>query len=769
MTPIKNLLFLSIFCLFTNFAQAQYVIVDDTFTAAQLVQNVLVNSPCAQVSNFKASGDTFSAGAQSYGRFNGGSSSFPFADGVVLATSRAKSIEGPNDGLVDERNTAWLGDSDLETALGISGGFFNATVLEFDFLPLSSQFSFDYIFASEEYSGSGNVCRYSDGFAFLLKKANTSDPYQNLALIPNTNEPVSVITVHEAGRGTCNTYPQYYGGDNGLNAPIKLDGQTIPMTAYGIVEPNVLYHIKLVIADHENPRYDSAIFLEAGSFKIGTDLGSNRLLSASNPLCVGENHPLDATEPTATSYRWYKNNIRIPAPLGTAPIYTVRSPDSGTYRVEVVLGTGGCMSTGEVELEYAALPAVSPAALVQCDPDNDGVSIFNLTNADAVIKNGDATLGAVTYYRDLPNAQAETNKITNPENYSSSAGSVYATVPNSYGCNGISRVQLSVSNNSVGNTTLSTCDLDADPIQDGKYNFRLSDADTDVLAGLPTGLPLVVQYYLTEEDALIYPGRMLPNNYRNVTPFNQEIYAKVVNGPACYGISKVQLVVQVFAPAGFENETVNICDSVDLISPNGYGPYVWSHDPLNSNNIATVTTAGTYTVSVTQNLCSVSKTFVVTTPEPPVITAVDINDVSLSENSVLIHYTGNAQYSFSLDGFVFQDSPYFTNVHQGDHTVIVKGECSIDSRVIFVLDYPRFFTPNNDGYNDLWSVESPALDPNGTIHIYDQYGKFLKQLSTAGKGWDGKFNGKNLPAADYWFILTLENRRIVKGHFSLKR
>lgn len=769
MTPIRNLLFFAVFGLFTNFTYSQYVTVDDTYTAAQLVQNVLINSPCAQVSNFSVSGDNYSAGAQSYGRFNRGTSSFPFADGVVLATSRAKRIEGPNDGRVDEGNADWPGDSDLQQALDVSGNFFNATVLEFDFLPLSSQFSFDYIFASEEYGGN-DPCRYSDGFAFLLKKANTADPYQNLAVIPNTpNTAVSVITVHDPSTGSCQNYPQYYAGNNGFSAPIKLDGQTVPMTAIGSVEPNVLYHIKLVIADHGNPRYDSAIFLEAGSFKIETDIGADRLLSSNNPLCIGESYPLDATEPLGTSYQWFKNNIRIPAPLGTAPIYTVRSPDSARYKVEVILGSAGCVSIGEIELEYAALPVVSPAALVQCDPDNDGRSIFNLTDADAIIKNGDTTLGSVTYYPDLSNAEAGTNPITNPQNYNSSAGFIYAAVPNNYGCRGIARVQLGFSNNTVGNTTLETCDLDSDPVQDGKYDFRLSDADAAVLAGLPTGLPLTVQYYLTEEDALVYTSRILPNNYRNTTPFNQEIYAKVANGPACYGISKIQLIVQTFAPAGFEDEDLGICDFKDLAAPGGYSNYVWSHDPLNHGNISRVTAPGNYTVTVTQNLCSISKTFRVTIPEPPVITSIDVNDVSQNENSVLIHYTGNANYRFSIDGFVFQDSPYFTNVRQGNHTIIVKGECEIDSEDIFVLDYPRFFTPNNDSYNDLWSIESPEPDSNDSIHIYDQYGKFLKQLSTGGKGWDGKFNGKDLPAADYWFILTLKNGRIVKGHFSLKR
>ena len=126
---------------------AQYIQVDDTYSAQQLVENVLINSPCANVSNFAVSGDPFSPGEQSFGYFNAAGTGFPFNEGIVLSTSRAKRTEGPNDNLIDEGATAWLGDADLELALGI-GNTFNATVLEFDFTPLTSQVSFDYIFSS---------------------------------------------------------------------------------------------------------------------------------------------------------------------------------------------------------------------------------------------------------------------------------------------------------------------------------------------------------------------------------------------------------------------------------------------------------------------------------------------------------------------------------------------------------------------------------------------------------------------------------------------
>lgn len=84
------------------------------------------------------------------------------------------------------------------------------------------------------------------------------------------------------------------------------------------------------------------------------------------------------------------------------------------------------------------------------------------------------------------------------------------------------------------------------------------------------------------------------------------------------------------------------------------------------------------------------------------------------------------------------------------------------------LPYPKFFTPNNDGYNDTWTIDFAYLKPNTGIQIYDRYGKLLKVLLLNGS-WNGQFNSQELPATDYWFVVTRANGQEYKGHFSLKR
>ena len=92
---------------------------------------------------------------------------------------------------------------------------------------------------------------------------------------------------------------------------------------------------------------------------------------------------------------------------------------------------------------------------------------------------------------------------------------------------------------------------------------------------------------------------------------------------------------------------------------------------------------------------------------------------------------------------------------------------------IGVVDYPRFVTPNNDGFNDTWNIIGLAdYDPAARIYIFDRYGKLLKQLSPTAAGWDGTYKGNPLPSSDYWFRIEYTEEGIPKaftGHFTLKR
>ena len=759
----NSLLFLLFLCS-SWVLNAQYIQVDDTYTAQQLVQNVLVsNSPCAGVSNFSVSGDTFSGGQNSYGYFNSGTSGFPFTEGIVLSTGNATSAVGPNNSLLSQGGTSWLGDSDLELALSISNSI-NATSLEFDFIPITNKISFDYIFSSEQYllSATSNQCNYTDGFAFLLKPSDNSTPYQNLALVPGTNIPVKINTV----RGTGSVCPQanqsFFDAFNGTNHPTNYNGQTVVMKAEADVIPGIPYHIKLVIADQGNNLYDSAIFLGGNSFNVGADLGENKLIATNNPICAGETYDLNGTIPGSNTYLWFRNGISTGI---TTPIYTVT--DTGDYKVEITLNGTACVATGEVTIEYSARPTLTNAVLVQCDDNNDGVSTFDLTKVNTIITGGNSQLSIPVFYENI----TDINPIPNPTNYQNlTTNTVYGKVINQFGCSAFATVNLQIANNSIASQNpIMKCDSDAN--QDGFIAFNLNtEATPQILSGLPSGL--VVEYYLTENDAVLQ-NNPLPNNYTNTIVNEQIIYARIVNGPDCFGITSIKLKIIVFTPANFNDETVYLCDGNPkrIAIANGYSSYLWSNAATTS--FTSIGTAGNYTVT-TSNAegCVATKKFIAIASGVATITSVDINDFSGNENSVLINYTGIGDYEFSLDGVHYQNRPFFTNVPEGDYLVYIKdiNGCGIPTPTrIFVLDYPRFFTPNGDSYNDFWKIKNSAKYPNMLLYIFDRYGKLITQVNSKENGWDGTFNGHSLPADDYWFTIILENNRIIKGHFALLR
>jgi gliding motility-associated-like protein len=93
-------------------------------------------------------------------------------------------------------------------------------------------------------------------------------------------------------------------------------------------------------------------------------------------------------------------------------------------------------------------------------------------------------------------------------------------------------------------------------------------------------------------------------------------------------------------------------------------------------------------------------------------------------------------------------------------------------QLVLIIDYPRFFTPNNDGFNDTWYVDDIDTFEQATFYIFDRYGKLLKTYGKDFNGWDGMYIGNPLPSSDYWFLLEIVDSRgdfDVRGHFSLKR
>ena len=447
-------------------------------------------------------------------------------------------------------------------------------------------------------------------------------------------------------------------------------------------------------------------------------------------------------------------------------------------RIENNLNTN-CYDTSNFTVNVNPVPIALNTTLIQCDEDgiNDGLTTFNLSEANAELTNGVAGL-STKFFLSLIDAENSAGEISAfPFTNTQNPQIVYAQVINDItGCFDISQISLEVSLTSGTDAVLASCDDDG--VEDGFYVFTLSDATLTILSGLPSDYNLV--YYETYDDALVEQNP-LSNTFTNTSAYNQTIYARIENNNQCYGVNSLELVVYEL-PQLLDDDQTYFCidsnsdpitlDSGIIGNPNDYS-FQWSSGQDTAE--IEIIQGGTYTVTVTNiNNCSQSKSITVVNSNIATIDQVIVNDVS-TNNTVTVLASGEGDYEYALDDEFgpYQDNTTFFNVSPGFHTVYVrdKNGCGIASQLISVIGFPNFFTPNDDGYNDTWHVYgiNTPEQAGSEIYIFDRYGKLIKQLLYNSEGWDGTYNGNRMPTSDYWFYIKLSDNRIFRGHFTLKR
>jgi gliding motility-associated-like protein len=258
---IKKIILLTslLFCTVAAFAQLQV----NTQDANSLVRNILL-CPQIQVSNLKFTGDS-----KMIGHYNSSKSNVGLTSGIILSSGDIMNAIGPNDSKGSGQAMNQAGDPDLDI---ISSPTHDAAVLEFDFVAVTDSVVIKYVFASEEYLEFVNL-GFNDVFGFFLSGPGINGPYsnnaKNIALTPGTNKAVSVNTINN--KINSNLYINNGDGSPGTpqftnNKVVQFDGFTRPLSAVSVVTPGLTYHMKICIADVSDGIYDSAVFLEGGSF-----------------------------------------------------------------------------------------------------------------------------------------------------------------------------------------------------------------------------------------------------------------------------------------------------------------------------------------------------------------------------------------------------------------------------------------------------------------------------------------------------------------------
>ena len=484
------------------------------------------------------------------------------------------------------------------------------------------------------------------------------------------------------------------------------------------------------------------------------------------------------------------------------------SPDiqSLWVRVKSTLGNS-CLGLKALNdlLVVETLPVANPVIIDrQCDSDtNDNVTAYPFDTSqidDIILGSQSLTEVSITYkYQDITGMLISSNNLPNPFFTESQIIEVIVTNNSTQDPDGACEDETSIEfivddQPIIADVVLpqSICDGEnGDPNDDGIFPFGTATFKNTIL-GTQTNMDIYFDY-IDETGNLIENSSTLPDP---LISQNQTINVQVVNpiNPTCMASTTIDLVVNPLPDFSIEpNELVCSSDPtftvvLDPVEADVFAiyEYQWRYEDgaiVSSNNTLEVSTPGTYSVTLTTTTgsnCSTTKSVFVDASEIATITLDDIVIKDLSDNNTIeINASNNnlgfGDYEFSLDNEFgpFQGDTTFSNVSAGIHTIFVRDKrgCGTTSVEVSVIGYPKFFTPNNDGYNDYWQIKGLRSDfqPESIIYIFDRQGKLIKQLDPLNNGWDGTYNGQALITNDYWFSLFLQDGRVVKGHFTLKR
>ena len=262
------------------------------------------------------------------------------------------------------------------------------------------------------------------------------------------------------------------------------------------------------------------------------------------------------------------------------------------------------------------------------------------------------------------------------------------------------------------------------------------------------------------------------------------VYAETGTTPNCFDEHKFNITINttpaIDTPADVfscENYTLPVLTNGTYFTlPNGGGTV------LNAGDILTASTPlYVYAESAVNPNCYNEHLFTITI-NPTLISVLSLDAEVTSEDfednqTIVASATGgNGDYEYQLDGGSWQNSGVFENVFGCEtHTVRARevlGCSTVPQKTINLIYFPKFFTPNNDGFNDIWNIKCLENQVAANIRIFDRFGKLIKEIRPSGKGWDGTFNGTKLSGSDYWFVVNYTNSKGVatqfKSHFSIK-
>ena len=692
LTALKKTASVTVLICIAFLSHAQLIITSNS-NAQQLAQKLVG-------SGISISNVTLTGNAASTGFFNNVSGTQINLDsGIVLTTGSALTtgtIEGMNGAATLFASTSHGTPGDAQLSALIGGSTTNdATILEFDFVPIGDTVRFRYVFGSEEYPGF-TCSSFNDVFAFFISGPGITGT-QNLALVPGTNIPVAINSINDGidvGPNLCtqmgpgSPFTQYYINNSG-SANFTYGGHTTVLTAQAIVVPCQTYHLKIAIADVGDAAYDSGVLLEARSL-------------TSTPLQIINGNPT--------------TNTGIPYVIEgcTAGSIKIARQRKFSFPQPVTLAYTGTATNGIDVM-------VMPTSIII--PANDSIVTLPINPILDNVLEGDETFKiyvtfgscgtSSNFYADsitiLIRDQLAGSATITPSNCSNNSGSISISVPPNngnppytYAING-GNFQSSNSFTGLGTGTSIVTVRDSNGCVHnivstiGLTNnlaVNLQPADTAVCVGAsftPRVTSLATSYSWS-------PGAGLSSS--------------TVKQPTITVNANSQYIVTAYQGACSATDTINITAFPGPQVDAGPDQTIISGDQI---LLQATAGAGTYLWS------------------PP---------AGLSASNILNPMASPMQNTvYTLTATTSQGCT------SSDQVSIVVLNC---------FDPQNAFTPNGDGINDVWMVNLRDCFTKSKVEVFNRYGGKVFESTAYKNDWNGKFKGNDLPDGTYYYVITLD-------------
>ncbi|MBL8002532.1 MAG: gliding motility-associated C-terminal domain-containing protein [Flavobacteriales bacterium] len=220
-------------------------------------------------------------------------------------------------------------------------------------------------------------------------------------------------------------------------------------------------------------------------------------------------------------------------------------------------------------------------------------------------------------------------------------------------------------------------------------------------------------------------------------------------------------------------------DTVTLAVNAGPATAQWSTGA--STNAIAITDQGTYSVTLSLDGCSATDAVTVTIL--PVVEELPLADMASLCPGEALHLDATVPYTTVLWSTGSTD-PVLLVQETGVYVVAVTGPCTALTDTVWVneggcapfIHVPNTFTPNGDGFNEVFAPVIEGGFERYELLIFDRWGERIFTSDQPGQAWDGTLNGT--PVQDGVYVWTLRYKALTKngverqqlmGHVTLLR